>query len=164
MRSRVAIPWLLLGVVVTVAAIPVFNDHDYKNTSTGINARMPTAARDLVPRDYVASQQTITDGATVTLAWRNGSTNTVTLGGNRTLAISGTPKNGESVILRFKQDGTGGRTITWPTSGVTINWPLGEEPLLTTEPGRSDAVIMTCFDETPGALVFDAYPMPFNLY
>lgn len=128
------------------------------------NLAASTLASDAARRDYVASLQTMTDGATITLAWKNGSTNTVTLGGNRTLAISGTPKNGESVIIRFKQDATGGRTITWPTSGVTINWPLGEEPLLTTEPGRADAIIITCFDETPGALVFDAYPMPFNLY
>lgn len=109
-------------------------------------------------------KQTITDGATITLAWLHASLNCVTLGGNRTLAISGTPVAGERCTLRIKQDGTGARTITWPTSGVTINWPLGEEPILTTTANRIDTIELTCFDDTSGALVFDAYPLPMNVY
>jgi hypothetical protein len=108
--------------------------------------------------------QTITDGATVTLAWLHGSTNAVTLGGNRTLAISGTPARGEHCYLRVTQDGTGNRTLTWPTSGVTFNWSLGEEILLTTTAGRFDVFRLTCSDATVGALVFDVAPDNLNCY
>lgn len=97
--------------------------------------------------------QTMTDGATVTLSWANLSTNSVTLGGNRTLAISGTPKLGEFVQVRLKQDGTGGRTVTWPSSGVTITWPLGASPVLTTTAGKTDTFQLLCVDETVGAIV-----------
>lgn len=108
--------------------------------------------------------QTITDGATITLAWLHASINAVTLGGNRTLAISGTPAQGESCTLRVKQDGTGGRTITWPTSGVNFNWMYGEEPILTTTASRVDVFEILCVDATVGALVFDVKAMSFNIY
>lgn len=108
--------------------------------------------------------QTMADGATVTLSWLNNSINAVTLGGNRTLVISGTPALGDVVRLRLKQDGTGTRTLTWPTSGVTFNWPLDEEPVLTTEAGRFDVIKLTCADATGGALVFDAVIEAMNCY
>lgn len=108
-------------------------------------------------------KNTMTDGATVTLDWSK-PLNVVTLGGNRTLAISGTPVAGESCKLKIIQDATGGRTLTWPTSGVTINWPLSDEPILTTTAARSDIIELTCFDDTVGALVFDVTYMMFNIY
>ncbi len=107
--------------------------------------------------------QTITDGATVTLAWLDNSINAVTLGGNRTLAISGTPAQGESCIRRVKQDGTGGRTLTWPTSGKTFNWPYGEEAVLTTTTDAVDVLQLRCVDATVGALVFDVDIPSLNL-
>lgn len=108
--------------------------------------------------------QALTDGATVTLAWLHASTNAVTLGGNRTLALSGTPAQGESCYLRLKQDGTGGRTLTWPTSGVTFNWPADEEIILGTTASRTDVVKLTCVDATPSALIFDAQIEFMNSY
>lgn len=38
---------------------------------------------------------------------------TVTLGGNRTMAIPTNPVNGEKITFLVSQDGTGGRTLTW---------------------------------------------------
>lgn len=59
--------------------------------------------------------QTLTDGATVT--WATGGVKypnaTVTLGGNRTLAITGAV-SGQSGTLVVKQDATGSRTLTLP--------------------------------------------------
>ena len=96
----------------------------------------------------------MTDGATVTATWTNNATNSVTLGGNRTLAISGTPAKGERITLLLTQDATGARTITWPSSGVTISWPYGEEIILTTTAGATDLFELLCTDDTSGALVF----------
>lgn len=110
-----------------------------------------------------ASFETLTDGATVTLPWVDRKVAQVTLGGNRTLAISGTPAVGESVILRLKQDATGGRTITWPSSGVTINWPLGNaSPVLGTTASRTDTFQFICVDATVGALVFSGITLSMN--
>jgi hypothetical protein len=136
------------------SAIPVVTV-DAKGRVTGVTTAAPAAA---------SAWQTISDGSTVTLAWLHGSTNAVTLGGNRTLAISGTPARGEHCYLRVTQDGTGNRTLTWPTSGVTFKWPLGEVVLLTTTAGRFDVFRLTCSDATVGALVFDVTPDNLNCY
>lgn len=108
------------------------------------------------------SWNTMTDGATVTLTWSHDSTNVVTLGGNRTLAISGTPALNQKVRIRLTQDATGSRTLTWPTSGVTIKWPLGEVPVLTTTAAKTDTVELTCTDATGGALVFAGVILSMN--
>ena len=63
-----------------------------------------------------AAQVTLTDGATITWTLTSPqlySNATVTLGGNRTLAFSGT-SNGASGTLIVKQDATGGRTLALP--------------------------------------------------
>ena len=56
----------------------------------------------------------LTDGATVTLDASLGRTFRVTLGGNRTLAITN-PTDGRVIDLEIKQDGSGARTLTLPT-------------------------------------------------
>ena len=53
----------------------------------------------------------LTDGVTINTDVSLGNVFTVTLGGSRTLANPTNPTNGKRVIWRFKQDGTGGRTI-----------------------------------------------------
>lgn len=55
----------------------------------------------------------LTDAATITLDASLGNTFTVTLGGNRTLAAPTNPVNGQKITLRVRQDGTGGRTLTF---------------------------------------------------
>lgn len=57
----------------------------------------------------------LTDGATVTLDASLGRTFRVTLGGNRTLAITN-PTDGQVIELEIIQDGTGSRTLTLPAS------------------------------------------------
>lgn len=106
----------------------------------------------------------LTDGATITVPWVPNSQNYVQLGGNRTIAFSGTPSPSDSLSLFIRQDGTGSRTLTWPTSGIDIRWPLGEEPILTTAASRMDIIELTCFDGTAGALVLYVKNMIFNAY
>lgn len=77
---------------------------------------------------------TATDGATVTFDLRDGNIHTVTLGGNRTLALSN-GKVGQAFILRLVQDGTGSRTVTWFS---TIKWVGGSAPTLSTAAGAID--------------------------
>lgn len=78
----------------------------------------------------------LTDGATVDVDW-NTHTNYVTLGGNRIITFSNI-EIGKSMCLFVIQDGTGSRTLTWPTY---IDWN-GGEPTLKTAAGATD---LTCF-------------------
>ena len=79
---------------------------------------------------------TATDGATVTFDVSDGNLQTVTLGGNRTLAISNA-KVGQVFMLRLVQDGTGSRV---PVFFSTIKWAGGTAPTLTTTAGKTDIV------------------------
>jgi hypothetical protein len=77
---------------------------------------------------------TLTDGATITITCSSAKAvqnATVTLGGNRTLAISGAA-NGMTGVLIVKQDGTGSRTLTLPASSKVVSGGSGAITLTTT--------------------------------
>ena len=75
-----------------------------------------------------------TDGATVTFNLATSNIHTVTLGGNRILALSNSAV-GQCFMLRLAQDATGSRTVTWFT---TIKWAGGAAPTLTTTASKAD--------------------------
>lgn len=81
-----------------------------------------------------------TDGATITFDMAVSARHTVTLGGNRTLAVSNV-KVGQVFLLSLKQDGTGSRTVTW-FSG--ISWAGGTAPTLTTTLNKTDLFTFIC--------------------
>lgn len=88
------------------------------------------------------SIKTVADGATITIDQYRGDDFKVTLGGNRTLALTN-PTVGQSVLLRVIQDGTGSRTLSYPAS---VKWPSGTAPTLTTTAGSSDWLGFKCVD------------------
>ncbi len=76
------------------------------------------------------------DGATVTFDLSQSKHQAVTLGGNRTLALSNVDPTRPAFTLTLIQDGTGSRTVTW-FSGVS--WVGGgTPPTLTTTAGKMD--------------------------
>ena len=81
-----------------------------------------------------------TDGATITFDLDEASTHTVTLGDNRTLAISNEDA-GQKFIINLVQDGTGSRTVTWFS---TIKWAGGSAPTLTTTADKADSFGFLC--------------------
>tara|TARA_B100002019_G_scaffold159321_1_gene137334 strand:- start:693 stop:1310 length:618 start_codon:yes stop_codon:yes gene_type:complete len=81
-----------------------------------------------------------TDGSTITFDLNAANTHTVTLGGNRTLALSNVDA-GQKFIIRLVQDGTGSRTVTWFS---TIKWPGGTTPTLTTTANKTDVFGFIC--------------------
>lgn len=85
-----------------------------------------------------------TDGATVTFDMSAGYKHKVTLGGNRTLALSNT-WDGVVFYVTLKQDGTGSRTVTWWSN---ILWPAGTVPTLTTTANKSDDFIFIRISST----------------
>lgn len=79
------------------------------------------------------------DGATITFNMQVNK-HTVTLGGNRTLAVADVSV-GQVFLIRLVQDGTGSRTVTW-FSG--ISWAGGTAPTLTTTPNKADVFGFLC--------------------
>lgn len=73
------------------------------------------------------------DGATITFNMALSNIHAVTLGGNRTLAVSNV-STGQAFIIVLKQ-GSGGQTVTW---FANILWPGAAAPTLTTTSARTD--------------------------
>ncbi|MDE1868055.1 MAG: hypothetical protein KGI08_10160, partial [Thaumarchaeota archaeon] len=83
---------------------------------------------------------TDTDGVTITFDMSASNDHQVTLGGNRTLAVSNV-STGQIFCIDLIQ-GTGGSfTVTW-FSGIL--WPSGTIPTLTTTAGKRDSFIFKC--------------------
>lgn len=87
-------------------------------------------------RDIAAA----TDGTTVTFDLATSDMHSVTLGGNRTLALSNA-QVGQKFQVTLTQDVAGSRTVSW-WSG--ISWPGGTVPTLTTTAGKSDMFEFVC--------------------
>ncbi len=87
--------------------------------------------------DRITNLYADSDGATITFDLSITPKHGVTLGGNRTLAISNATV-GQIFLIRLLQDGTGSRTVTWFT---TIKWAGGAAPTLTTTANKADEFI-----------------------
>jgi hypothetical protein len=69
----------------------------------------------------------------------------VLMNGNvATLTISN-PNDGQTVVLRLTQDGTGTRTMTWPAA---VKWPNAIAGILSTAINSVDILTMTYFADT----------------
>ncbi len=82
---------------------------------------------------------TLTDGSTITADLTLSNRFIVELGGNRTLAFS-TPADGQTFQVWIVQDGTGGRTLTYPANVV---FPNGITPTLNVVGGNFDVLEFT---------------------
>lgn len=78
------------------------------------------------------------DGATVTFDSALGNVFKTTLGGNRAAALANMVDGSWNEIY-ITQDGTGGRTLTWPSN---IKWEGGGAPTLSTAPNATDKVFL----------------------
>ena len=75
------------------------------------------------------------DAATITFDMDQSNVHVVTLGDNRTLAVSNVDV-GQKFLVRLQQDSTGSRTVTW---WGNIQWAEGgTEPTLTTTADKAD--------------------------
>lgn len=131
--------------------------------STAIGRSLITATDAADARGDLSLNQTlntVTDGGTGTVTFdiANGTDNlhTVTLGGNRTLALSNVDV-GNRFIIRITQDGTGTRVPTWWS---TINWADGgTAPTLTTTANKTDVFGFIC----TAANTFDGFVLGQNI-
>jgi len=97
----------------------------------------------LVKPIVTGSVQTLksdTDGSTVTFDLDESNIHSVTLAGNRILALSNADV-GQTFVIRLTQDATGSRTVTWFS---TIKWVGGVTPTLTTTANKTDVFGFIC--------------------
>ena len=80
----------------------------------------------------------------ITLDLVNGNVQKLTLTANCTITLTG-PSTGayRSMLLYIFQDGTGGRTITWPAS---VKWGASGAPVLSTTNSKMDKVLLDTVD------------------
>jgi len=123
-QSKLAGTWPASGIIVGTTDTQTLTNKTL--TSPTINTPTMTGAYE--------AWVTATDGATVTFNLASGNKQRVTLGGNRTLALSNV-QNGHIFLIRLLQDGTGSRLVTW-FSG--ISWVGGTVPTLTTTANKAD--------------------------
>jgi len=90
-----------------------------------------------VIKDYGETLTTANTSTTYTIDLENGNTFELTLTGNCTYTFSNPPATGTmgSFTLKQIQDGTGSRTVTWPTS---VDWAGGSAPTITTTAASVD--------------------------
>jgi hypothetical protein len=91
---------------------------------------------------YTEETVTANTSTAYTIDLANGSVQILTLTGNCTYTFP-TPVAGKSFILVQKQDGTGGRTVTWPSS---VDWPGAVAPTLTSTASKADKFVFTAID------------------
>jgi hypothetical protein len=124
-----------------------------EDEATAAQIRAGTASKAVAADKLLSAMavQTLTDAATVSWDMSTAINAKVTLGGNRTLAVSN-PKEGATYSLGVIQDGTGSRTVTWPSS---FDWGTTGAPTLTTTASKRDRITVFCTDaSTPK---FDAF-------
>ena len=86
-----------------------------------------------------------TSGSTATIDLEDGNFHKVTLTANCTFTFSNPPASGTagSFTLFLVQDGTGSRTVTWPTS---VDWAAATAPTLTTTAAAVDVLTFITLD------------------
>jgi hypothetical protein len=92
-------------------------------------------------------------GGFPTIDWNAGNEHKITLTDNASIDFSNPLSGGRYVLLVF-QDGTGGRTVTWPAS---VAWPSATPPTLTTGAGKMD--IVTFFYDSTTTTYYGAYAL-----
>lgn len=88
---------------------------------------------------YTEEVATANTSTAYTIDLANGTVQVITLTGNCTYTFP-TATAGKSFILLQKQDGTGSRTVTWPSS---VKWPAGTAPTITSTASKLDKYIFT---------------------
>jgi hypothetical protein len=83
--------------------------------------------------NYTETLYTANTSTAITVSLTNGTVQQLTLTGSPTITMP-TAAAGKSFVIMLKQDGTGGRTVTWST----VVWPGGTAPTVTSTASKQD--------------------------
>jgi len=123
--------------------LPVVNGGTWTTTSTGSWSTVLSTSPVLTTPAIASIKGTLTadtDGTTITFNKNTSDFHSVTMGGNRILALSNMAA-WDRIVLRLQQDVTGGRVPTWFT---TIKWPGGVAPIVTATANKADVYGFLC--------------------
>ena len=101
--------------------------------------RIDSAGTVTFRNDYIETPVTANTGTAYTINIANGTVQILTLTGNCTFTFP-TATAGKSFIMILKQDGTGSRTVTWPSA---VKWPAGTAPTITSTASKADKYVFT---------------------
>ena len=90
--------------------------------------------------DLRETMVTANTGTAYTINLANGTLFDLTLTGNCTYTFP-SAVSGKQFTLLQKQDGTGSRTVTWPSN---VRWASGTAPTITATAGRTDVISFVC--------------------
>ena len=120
---------------VTIAAATPTVPADIEFDHVGIGTPEDASIRLLIDGQYGSlTNDKGSSGTSITVNWHDGNTQLLTLTGNCVLTFSN-PIDGGRYLLLLEQDGTGSRTVTWPSN---VKWKAGTAPTLTTTAGHVD--------------------------
>jgi hypothetical protein len=88
---------------------------------------------------YTEEVATANTSTAYTIDLANGTVQILTLTGNCTFTFP-TATAGRSFIMLLKQDGTGSRTVTWPSA---VKWPSATAPTITATASKLDKYVFT---------------------
>lgn len=91
---------------------------------------------------YTEETVSANTGTAYTIDLANGTVQILTLTGNCTFTFP-TATAGKSFMLLLKQDGTGSRTVTWPSLTNPVKWPGGTAPTITATASKMDKFVFT---------------------
>lgn len=96
-------------------------------------------------KDYAETRTSANSSTSYTINMENGNVFEITLTGNCTFTFSNPPATGKggSFTLILKQDGTGGRTVTWPAA---VDWAGGSAPVVTSAANAVDILVFLTTD------------------
>ena len=133
------------------AAIHMVTEHTFSGTAVAVHNSLgglnDADYKHLTAAEYTESGFTLQSDTgvigTTDIDWTDGNFHKFTFGaGNETLTFTNPTLIGDLTLI-VVQDGTGTRTITWPT----IKWEGGSAPTLTTDAGAID-IIKLIYDGT----------------
>jgi hypothetical protein len=96
-----------------------------------------TLSNPTITDGYTEESISFNTGTSYTVDLANGTLQIATLTDNCTYTFP-TPTAGKSFVLLQKQDGTGSRTATWPSS---VKWPANTAPTLTATASKGDKFV-----------------------
>jgi hypothetical protein len=114
----------------------------FNNAGTVGNTNILTSFTLVTPTindGYIEEVVTANTATAYTVSLTGGTLQILTLTGNCTFTFP-TPTAGQSFTLFLKQDGTGGRTATWP---ATVKWPSSTAPTITSTASKGDKYVFT---------------------
>lgn len=108
-------------------------------TGTVTTAAVTVSGAATFNKAVVETPVSLTDAATVAVDASLGNVFSVTLGGNRTMGAPSNAVDGQKILFRIRQDGTGSRTLAW-NAIYTFGTDLAAAPTLTTTASKVDYI------------------------